>query len=121
MKYTNKAMRRFITSILPIISPRSQDQQSENKKISYWLEKLFNQARDKERRDLKEQNKTGDSSPNKIYSGIKTEQTPEEKGLDQAVKNHADKTEKNRQAVEDMVSNSNRILLKVSSVFPWDI
>lgn len=64
-------MRRLITSIIPILS-RSQDQQSENKKISYWLEKLFNQARDKEKRDL-EQNRTQGNISNKVSSGTKTE------------------------------------------------
>lgn len=117
-------MRRFIKSILPILS-RSQSILSEKKKISYWLEKLFNQARDKERRDF-EQTKTQDDAPNKIFSDIKiveqtSEQTSEEKGLAEAIKNHAVKIEKNRQTVEDMVGNSNRILLKVSSVFPWDL
>jgi hypothetical protein len=114
-------MRRLIASILPIISPQSQDQQPENKKIIYWLEKLFNQRKDKEKRDLKEQVKIQSDVTNTIPPTIKIEQSLEKKGLNQAVKNHADKAEKNRKAVEDMVSNSNRILLKVSSVFPWDL
>lgn len=113
-------MRRFITSILPLVTG-SQDQQSESKKISYWLEKLFNQAKDKEKIDKKEQDKTQSSDTNKIFSSTKIEQTSEEKGQEDAIKNHAQKTEENRQTVEDMVSNSNRILLRVSSVFPWDL
>src|SRR5690349_7656390 len=112
-------MRRFITSITPILS-HGQDQQFENKKISYWLEKLFNQARDKEKRD-REQTRIQDNTSNKVSFGMKTEQTSEQKGTEEAVKSHANKAEKNRQTIEDMVGNSNRILLKVSSVFPWDL
>lgn len=113
-------MRRFIRSILPILS-RNSDQQYESKKISFWLEKLFNQARDKENRDIKEKIQAQARAPNEITSNAnKIEQTSEEKGLAQALKSHANKAEENRQAVEDMVGNSNRILLRISSVFPWD-
>jgi len=113
-------MKGIIKKIFPIF-PSTQGQQSENQKVSYWLEKLFNQGKDKEKRVLKEQPKTQVSAPNQIFSNTKIEQTSEEKGLEQAIKNHADKAEKNRQAVEDMVKNSNRVLLKISSVFPLDL
>lgn len=53
-------------------------------------------------------------------SVLQNKESIEEKGLEEAVKNHALKAEKNRQAVEDMVNNSNRILAEVSSVFPLD-
>ena len=93
----------------------------ETKKISYWLEKLFNQKRDKEKGVLREETKTQVSVPNQVSSDAqKDEQTSEEKGLEDAVKSHAGKAETNRQAVEDMVNNSNRVLLRISSVFPWD-
>ena len=95
-------------------------QQSESQKISYWLEKLFNQKRDKEKGVLREGIATKVGTPTIISSDFKEEQTTEEKGLEEAIKNHSGKAEENRQAVEDMVSNSNRVLLKVSSVFPWD-
>lgn len=52
---------------------------------------------------------------------VEIEQTSEEKGFDEAVKNHADKAEMNRQSIEDMVRNSNRILIKISTAFPWDL
>lgn len=56
----------------------------------------------------------------KPSSVIQKKKSIEKEGLEEAIKNHALKAEKNRQAVEDMVNNSNRILLKVSSIFPWD-
>lgn len=106
-------MRKIIKTIFPIFS-RTQNAHAESKKTSYWLEKLFNQVRDKEKGILEEQPKI----PGQIGE---IEQTSEEKGVEEAVKNHAGKAEENRQAVEDMVSSSNRILLSVSSVFPWDL
>ncbi len=113
-------MRKIIKTIFPIFS-RNQNQQFENKKISYWLEKLFNQERNRKKRVLKEQTKTQVDTLSQIFPAAKAEQTTKEEGLEEAVRNHAGQTEKNRQAVQDMVSNSNRILLRVSSVFPWDL
>src|SRR3990167_7679137 len=84
----------------PFINPPPQA--TENQKISFWLEKLFNQE--------KSQKKT-----------IVESQTLEEKGQDEAVKEHAGNAETNRQALVDMVVNSNRILISATSVFPWDV
>ncbi len=115
-------MRRIIKTIFPIFSHnQNQNQKPRPRKISYWLERLFNQARDKEKRIREELVNTSLSSTSHIVSQTeKTEQTSEEKGIEEAVKIHAGRAEENRQAVEDMVSSSNRILLRVSSVFPWD-
>src|SRR3989344_9690780 len=104
---------RIISKTIFSNSPLRTTEEIETKKISYWLEKLFNQAKDKGKIVLEEQPKTQTDDP-------KTEQTSEEKGLAEAVKSHAGKAEKNRQAVEDMVNNSNRILVKISSVFPLE-
>ena len=84
----------------PFINPPPQA--TENQKISFWLEKLFKQE--------KSQKKT-----------IVESQTLEEKGQDEAVKEHAGNAETNRQALVDMVVNSNRILISATSVFPWDV
>lgn len=83
---------------------------TESQNVSYWLEKLFNQEEDKAK----------GIRPQQIYLDTKIEQTLEEKGLETAVRSHANKAERDRQAVEDMVNNSNRVLLRASSVFPWD-
>jgi hypothetical protein len=93
----------------------------ENRGISYQSERSLGQDKNKEKRFLKEQPKIQINTPNQIVSNTKIEQTSEEKGLEQAIRNHADKVEKNRQAVEDMVKNSNRVLLKISSVFPFEL
>jgi len=113
-------MRRFIKSILPIRSP-SQDKHSESQKVSYWLEKLFNQARDKEKEDAKKQSEANTRNTQERPPTKNIEQTSGEKGKEDAARSTAQKTENDRQTVEDMVSNSNRILLQISSVFPWDL
>lgn len=113
---------RIISKTIFSNSPLHATEEIETKKISYWLEKLFNQKRDNEKGVLRNRIKTQVSVPSEISSdNLGMRQTTEEKGLEEAVKSHAGKAEKNRQAVEDMVNNSNRILLRVFSVFPLDL
>ncbi len=103
-------------------TPKPSQDKTEGVKASYWLEKLFNQRRDKEKRIAREQAETQTTPTDQIPSDtLEIEQTTEEKGQEEALKNYARKTESNRKAVEDMVVSSNRILLRVSSIFPWDL
>lgn len=96
-------MKMTANKIFSLI-PKNLANLPESKKINYRLEKLFQQKTDnKEKTTI---------SP--------TQKSLEEKGQAEAIKNRASKAEKNRQAVEDMVRNSNRVLLKVSTVFPLD-
>ena len=85
----------------------------EKKKISYWLEKLFNQAEGAK----KEQEKIQTDATKKPQA----QQTIKEQGVADAVKHHAEKEERNRQSIIGMVNNSNRMLLQISSVFPFDL
>lgn len=112
---------RIISKTIFSNSPLRTAEEIEIKKTSYWLEKLFNQRRDKEKGALREQTKTQVSTADPIFPDTKKGQATEEKGIEEAVISHAGKAEENRQAVEDMVNNSNRVLLKISSVFPWDL
>jgi hypothetical protein len=113
---------RIISKTIFSNSPLHTTEEIETKKISYWLEKLFNQKRDNEKGVLRNRIKTQVSVPSEISSdNLGMRQATEEKGLEEAVKSHAGKAEKNRQAVEDMVNNSNRILLRIFSVFPLDL
>ena len=66
----------------------------ETQKSDYWPKKIFLQAKTK----IKTQSAPMSSSP--ILTA---------------------KAEVSRQAVEQVINNSNRVLLKISSVFPWDI
>lgn len=103
-------------------TPPTNTDKTEGQGASYWLEKLFKQQRDQEKRTAEAQTQTQVSQPSQIPSETgETPQTTEEKGQEEAVKNLARNTEKNRQVVEDMVNSSNRILLRVSSIFPWDL
>lgn len=114
-------MRMTVNKVFSLL-PGNKNEKLESKKMSYWLEKLFNQKRDREQRELSERSKTRARSPRQIFSATPmAEQLLEEKGLEEAIKTRAGKAEKNRQAVDDMVSNSNRVLLRVYTVFPWDL
>lgn len=110
-------MKMTVNKVLSIL-PKTQNQLSENAKTNYWLEKLFNQRRDKEKKD--KEKKSADIDKTQPTLSDTAKQSLEEKGLAEAITNRARNSEKNRQAVEDMVNNSNRVLLKVSTVFPLD-
>lgn len=113
---------RIISKTIFSSSSLHTSEEIETKKTSYWLEKLFNQTRDKEKVALRDRAKTQISTSNQVLSDTREmEQDTEEKGLEEALKNRAGKAEENRKAVEDMVSKSNRTLLKISSVFPFDL
>lgn len=78
--------------------PKSGD--LESNKISYWLEKLFNQEKQELQRKNEERGNTG---------------------KEEAHKNHSRHKEVDIQRLEDLVSKSNRILISISSIFPWDM
>lgn len=105
---------------------KTEDAQS--RKESYWLEKLFKQREKKiedERREKLSANQH--RSRSNAYSGeIKTslqsqaEEESEEKGQEEAVKSHFRKIGMDQHNLEDMIAKSNRIIISISSVFPWD-
>ncbi|PIP74347.1 MAG: hypothetical protein COY68_02905 [Candidatus Levybacteria bacterium CG_4_10_14_0_8_um_filter_35_23] len=82
--------------------------ETETKKISYWLEKLFRQGEKKE------------AEEEKISLQRETERQMQEEGLEDAVKEHSRKVGTDQHILEDMIAKSNRILISISSVFPWD-
>ncbi len=88
--------------------PRSE--KTESAKISYWLEKLFKQKEKK--------------SENKKQSPLQSQtedQSIEESGLEDAVKLHFRKVGTDEHRLDDMMTQSNRIIISTSSMFPWDI
>ncbi len=120
------------TDIKTIFSRFSQStlDSNESKKISYWLRKLFYQKEAQvektEKERLSKKQTEIDSAPNTPINQptihtLKLEQIAEEKGLDEAIKNHARKAETDRHKLEDMVVSSNRVLTSIKSVFPLDI
>lgn len=89
-------------------------------KVISWLEKLIDKEKKAQKRIRMQAGVSNQISTDPEIKQISREESIEKSGREEAVKSHAIKAEKNRQAVEDMVSNSNRILLRISSVFPWD-
>lgn len=107
-----------------------KSEKRETEKTSYWLQKLFKQEKEKvieQERILQYDAESGINS-NSFYNQSaditspveQVQNTPEEKGVDDAVRGLAKKSETDRQTLEGMVNNSNRVISKVSSVFPWD-
>ena len=52
---------------------------------------------------------------------VLAELNTEEKGIEEAHQGHSRHQEVDVQRLEDLVSKSNRILMSISSIFPWDI
>lgn len=78
-------------------NPRAaKNKETESRKVSYWLEKLFKQEK-------------------------KTKEESEGKGQEEAIKNHYRKIETDHNRLDDMMSKSNRMILSIRSMFPWDI
>jgi hypothetical protein len=76
-------------------SNSSSDKHKEDVKVSYWLEKLFNQKKEQ-------------SDAHKVEM---------KKSSAEQVK----KTINNSRSIADMTKNSNSILMSVSTVFPYDL
>lgn len=77
----------------------------ENEKISYWLEKLHQQGEDK---------------ISHLPPETQDERTLEEEGKDDYAKHQATKIEGDKQTVNDLIAKSNRSIISISSLFPWD-
>lgn len=50
-----------------------------------------------------------------------SEKTLEQEGKDEQVKNESTKKEADKQVVDNLVRKSNRCIISISSLFPWDI
>ena len=49
-----------------------------------------------------------------------TDQVLQEEGKNEQTKNEATKKEEDRQTVSDLIKKSNRCIISISSLFPWD-
>ena len=81
-------------------------QQKEDGKISYWLEKIFNQEKEKN---------------NKSSANLRVEQVVNNKAKQEATNEHTRDLEFDRQTISDMVQNSNEILMSISTIFPFKL
>lgn len=104
------------------------DLQPENKNMSHWLKELFDQRKkrnEKENRDkttLKPRRVKSNSKPSlsQVFPYTQEAQTSEVSGLKESVKKQVSKVEVDRQKLENLVINSNRLLIGTSAVFPLD-
>lgn len=94
-------LKNIYTRLLSLTS-----QQKEDSKISYWLEKLFNQE--------KEKNKT-------LSKNLPAEQVVSNKAKQDATDEHTKDLESDRRSISDMVQNSNEILMSISTIFPFKL
>jgi len=97
---------------------------TENRRLSYWLEKLHKQTEqvriDDNEREHQSRTNAREKSENRPVITEKN-QNLTQLGINDQVRDIASKTEADRQAVDDLVKKSNRKIISISSTFPWDI
>jgi hypothetical protein len=113
-----------IFSRIPFASSEQSVKNTENKKISYWLEKLYAQ-RERLRHvnnRFNEQSKIDATTlPLQGQSANVENQNLAQSGINEFKINEATKKEEDRQIVDDLVRKSNRHIISISSLFPWNI
>jgi hypothetical protein len=96
---------------------------------NYLINRLQNQVSKKtanikdllERIRILEQNQTNTSPMSSIPTTIdNTEKTPETRGLEQHVRDVIVKTENDKQKMDELIKKSNRSIISISSIFPWN-
>ncbi len=88
----------------------AKTEKTESQKVSYWLEKLF-----------KQEEKTSKDKKQSAFKTQEEELSTEARGREDAVKRHFRKIGTDQHRLDDMMAQSNRIIISVSSMFPWDI
>lgn len=98
---------------------KTKTEKTEPQKVSYWLEKLFKQEeeREEDERQGRRSEIQATPQPNENYG----EQSTEDRGREDAAKHHFRKIGTDQHKLDDMMLRSNRIIISISSVFPWDI
>lgn len=110
-----------IFSKIPFIRSHRIENILENKKIGYWLEKLYKQGeRDINRKEKQANEDANEQAFNEQFVS-KEEQDITQSGINEHAKNIATKEEDDIQTVNDLVKKSNRRIISISSLFPWDI
>lgn len=114
-----------IFSRIPSIPSRKTDKNTEDKKVSYWLKKLFDQRAQKVINDKELTNKKSVLQSKEIEyhaPGLKTEgNLSGQKGRDDEAQAFSEENAKDKRLTEEMVRKSNREVLSIKTVFPWDL
>lgn len=109
-----------IFSNIPLISSNTRDRETENKKLSYWLEKLHIQGekmrKDDNRREEQSNFDKKEFVKNRLPNENLNEQT--QSGRNAQTRDMAAKTEADTQMVNDLVRKSNRRIISISSSYP---
>lgn len=114
---------KTIFSKTPLITSVDKEKNVENRKSSYWLEKLHIQ-RERVRKDENRREAQSADEDNQVLNElieIEKEQDATQSGINEHTKNIATKEEDDTQMVNDLVKKSNRSIISISSQFPWDL
>ena len=99
------------------------------RKTNYWLNRVHDRVEQKthsvkellEKIKILEQNSTDDSLSNPLSTNTdSTEKSPETKGMEQHAKDLTIKTEHDKNKLDELIRKSNRSIISISSVFPWN-
>lgn len=101
------------------------DKNIEDRKVSYWLKKLFDQRAQKVIDDKELEKNKLTSQPEDVVENATLlklgRKSPKEKGHYEALQSLSARSAKNKHYTEELVKKSNREVLSISSVFPWDL
>lgn len=90
---------------------------SEDKKRSRWIDSVYGQLKSEiNTRSLIQKF----FPPGMVKPISETEKSLEEEGKDEQTKNQSTKIEEDKQIIDNLVKKSNRIIISISSLFPWD-
>lgn len=97
------------------------EKDKENKRISYWLEKLHIQ-REQQKKNNDAQIEI-DPSTQVLENEARVQKNQElaQSGINENKINTAIKKAEDKQIVNDLVKKSNRLIVTISSMFPWDL
>lgn len=103
--------------------PEATVKNTEGKKIGYWLERLYRQGERVRKENGDKGGRTvaaAENNPSGDQVTSKKAQDLTQSGINETTKNLATKKEADMQAVNDLVKKSNRSIISISSLFPWD-
>ncbi|MFC1711511.1 hypothetical protein ACFLZ1_02895 [Patescibacteria group bacterium] len=102
-------LKKFTTIYKNTLPSSDKKNNNEERKVSYWLEKLHIQKEKKVKVE-----KAKNSLAKEVGKALKQE------GKDKQTRNQATKKEVDRKRMNDLVQKSNRCIITISSLFPWD-
>lgn len=93
---------------------------NEDKKRSRWIDSLYGQVKSDINTRSMTQEFLSPEPTNPILQAENSDKSPEQAGKDEQTKNLSTKKETDKQTVDDLVKKSNRCIISISSLFPWD-